>query len=36
LATAGFDAANLIGGMQAWAHAGLPVETDSGAGGRVA
>jgi rhodanese-related sulfurtransferase len=36
LTTAGFDATNLIGGMQEWAHAGLTVETDDGAPGRVA
>jgi rhodanese-related sulfurtransferase len=36
LATAGFDAANLVGGMQEWAHAALPVETDDGGPGRVA
>jgi rhodanese-related sulfurtransferase len=36
LATAGFDAANLVGGMQEWAHFGLPVETDAGGPGRVA
>jgi rhodanese-related sulfurtransferase len=36
LAAAGFDAANLVGGMQEWAHAGMPVETDDGSPGRVA
>jgi rhodanese-related sulfurtransferase len=36
LTTAGFDATNLIGGMQEWAHAGLAVETDGGGPGRVA
>ena len=36
LSTAGFDAANLMGGMQEWAHAGRPVETDDGGPGRVA
>ena len=36
LSTAGLDAANLVGGMQAWARAGLPVETDDGRPGRVA
>jgi rhodanese-related sulfurtransferase len=36
LTTAGFDAVNLVGGMQAWAHAGLAVETDDGSPGRVA
>jgi rhodanese-related sulfurtransferase len=35
LAAAGFDASNLVGGMQEWAHAGLPVETDDGGPGRV-
>jgi rhodanese-related sulfurtransferase len=35
LQTAGLDAANLVGGMQEWAHAGLPVVTDSGDAGRV-
>lgn len=35
LTTAGFDAANLLGGMQQWAHAGLVVETDDGGPGRV-
>ncbi len=36
LGAAGFDAANLVGGMQEWAHAGLAVETDDGGPGRVA
>ncbi len=36
LSTAGYDAANLVGGMQEWAHAGRVVETDDGAPGRVA
>jgi len=36
LTTAGFDAANLVGGMQEWAHAGLDVVTDDGGPGRVA
>jgi rhodanese-related sulfurtransferase len=36
LSTAGFDATNLVGGMQAWAHAGRAVETDDGGPGRVA
>jgi rhodanese-related sulfurtransferase len=36
LATAGFHATNLVGGMQEWAGAGLPVETDDGLPGRVA
>ncbi|HXQ58804.1 MAG TPA: rhodanese-like domain-containing protein [Acidimicrobiales bacterium] len=35
LTTAGFDAANLVGGMQEWAHAGLSVQTDDGSPGRV-
>jgi rhodanese-related sulfurtransferase len=35
LTTAGFDAANLVGGMQEWAHAGRVVETDDGGPGRV-
>ncbi len=35
LATAGLDAANLVGGMQEWAYAGLAVETDDGSPGRV-
>jgi rhodanese-related sulfurtransferase len=32
----GFDAANVAGGMQAWAASGLDVVTDDGAPGRVA
>ncbi|MBK9178551.1 MAG: rhodanese-like domain-containing protein [Acidimicrobiales bacterium] len=32
----GYDAVNLVGGMQAWARAGLPVVTDDGGAGRVA
>jgi rhodanese-related sulfurtransferase len=36
LTEAGFDAANLIGGMQAWAQSGQVVETDEGGPGRVA
>jgi rhodanese-related sulfurtransferase len=36
LAAAGFNAANMAGGMAAWARAGLPVVTDSGAPGTVA
>ena len=36
LLAAGYDATNLAGGMQAWAAAGLPVETDTGAPGTVA
>jgi rhodanese-related sulfurtransferase len=35
LSTAGFDAANVVGGMQEWAHAGLAVETDGGGPGQV-
>jgi rhodanese-related sulfurtransferase len=35
LMTAGFEAANLVGGMQAWAQAGLTVETDDGGPGQV-
>lgn len=33
---AGYDAANLAGGMQAWAAAGFPVVTDAGTPGAVA
>jgi rhodanese-related sulfurtransferase len=36
LSTAGYDALNLVGGMQEWAHAGRVVETDDGSPGRVA
>jgi rhodanese-related sulfurtransferase len=36
LANAGLEAANLTGGMAAWARAGLPVVTDTGARGTVA
>jgi rhodanese-related sulfurtransferase len=36
LTAAGFDAANLTGGMSAWARSGLPVVSDSGAPGTVA
>ena len=32
---AGYDVANLAGGMQAWAAAGQPVVTDEGAAGQV-
>jgi rhodanese-related sulfurtransferase len=35
LMRAGVQAANVTGGMDAWARAGLPVVTDSGAPGRV-
>jgi rhodanese-related sulfurtransferase len=35
LMTRGFDATNLVGGMEAWARAGLPVTTDAGTPGRV-
>jgi rhodanese-related sulfurtransferase len=35
LAGAGFDAANVVGGMQEWAQAGMAVETDDGGPGRV-
>jgi len=31
----GYDAANLAGGMQAWAAAGFPVVTDGGQDGQV-
>lgn len=36
LVNAGYDAENLDGGMQAWAHAGLPMVADGGAPARVA
>jgi rhodanese-related sulfurtransferase len=36
LVAQGFDVVNLRGGMQAWAEAGLPVETDDGSPGTVA
>jgi rhodanese-related sulfurtransferase len=36
LSAAGLHAANLTGGMAAWARAGQPVVTDSGAPGSVA
>ena len=35
LVRAGVEAANVAGGMDAWARAGLPVVTDSGEPGRV-
>ncbi len=35
LLRAGVEAANVAGGMEAWARAGLPVVIDSGAPGRV-
>ncbi len=35
LLASGRDAVNLIGGMQAWAASGLPVETDAGTPGDV-
>jgi rhodanese-related sulfurtransferase len=35
LMRAGVEAANVAGGMDAWARAGLPVVTDTGAPGRV-
>ena len=35
LAAAGFDVANVVGGMKAWHSAGLPTVTDSGAPGTV-
>ncbi len=36
LGSAGYDAKNVAGGMQAWAGAGLPVVTDDGTPGAVA
>lgn len=36
LVQAGYDASNIAGGMQAWAEAGYPVVTDTGAPGAVA
>lgn len=36
LVRSGFDAVNLDGGVVAWVEAGLPLETDDGAEGRVA
>ena len=35
LKQAGYDAANLAGGMRAWAAAGCPVVTDGGSPGQV-
>ena len=35
LRAAGIDATNVAGGMNAWAEAGLPVETDAGTPGTV-
>ena len=35
LAAAGFEVANVVGGMKAWHSAGLPTVTDSGAPGSV-
>jgi rhodanese-related sulfurtransferase len=35
LVRGGVEAANVAGGMEAWARAGLPVVTDSGEPGRV-
>lgn len=35
LRAAGLDARNLVGGMQAWAAAGLPVRRDDGTDGTV-
>jgi rhodanese-related sulfurtransferase len=32
---AGYDARNVVGGMKAWAAAGLPVVTDGGGPGAV-
>jgi rhodanese-related sulfurtransferase len=32
---AGYDAANVVGGMQSWARSGLDVVADDGAGGTV-
>ena len=31
----GYDAVNMVGGMQAWSAAGLPVVDDAGAVGAV-
>ena len=36
LVGAGYDASNIAGGMHAWANAGYPVVTDTGAPGAVA
>jgi rhodanese-related sulfurtransferase len=35
LRTRGFDAANLVGGLEAWAREGLPLASDAGTPGRV-
>jgi rhodanese-related sulfurtransferase len=35
LVAAGYDAANLVGGLEAWATAGYPLVTDDGAPGTV-
>lgn len=35
LVAAGYDAANLVGGLEAWAQAGHPLVTDDGAPGTV-
>jgi rhodanese-related sulfurtransferase len=36
LAAAGYDASNVVGGLQAWAAAGHPIVTDAGTPGEVA
>ena len=36
LRSRGYDAENLVGGMQAWEHAGLPFGAPGGGPGRVA
>jgi rhodanese-related sulfurtransferase len=35
LVAAGYDASNLVGGLQAWVQAGQPLVTDSGGAGTV-